>query len=208
MQRLIVDPTEPDAAPLQRAADLLRAGAVVAYPTDTLYGLAVDPSNDAAVRKLFGVKERDAAVPIPLIAADLEQAATAGTFGAIELRLAEAFWPGPLTIVVPGAGTLSSLIPAADGTLAIRVPAHAVARRLAACFGGCITATSANLSGAPAAADPDQVRAALGDRLDAMLDCGRVAGGAPSTIVAVRNGAPIMLRAGAVPWNRVLESLE
>jgi L-threonylcarbamoyladenylate synthase len=208
MQRLIVDPYDPDPNAIAQAADVLRAGGVVAYPTDTLYGLAVDPASEAAALKLFAVKERTAGAAIPLVAASFEQAEFAGRFGRDEIRLARAFWPGPLTIVVPAASPPARWIAGADGTIAIRVPAHDVARALAARFGGCITATSANRSGRPAAATADEAAAALGDRIDAVLDAGPVSGGPPSTIVAVRDGVPVLLRAGAVSWDRVLESLE
>src|SRR6187397_543753 len=116
MRRLFTDPVRPDETAIAEAVEVLRRGGVVAYPTDTLYGLAVDPASDAAVRKLFDLKGRDAAAAIALIAADPTQAEQAGRFGPIERRLAASFWPGPLTIVVPAAATLSSLL-APRGTL-------------------------------------------------------------------------------------------
>jgi L-threonylcarbamoyladenylate synthase len=208
MQRLIIDPTAPDPERVMSAADSLRRGAVVAYPTDTLYALGVDPRNDEAVRKLFAVKGRTHSAPIGLIAADAAQARQAGPFGPAEERLAGAFWPGPLTIVVAAAGDMSSLLSGELGTLGVRVPAHAAARALAAAFGSCITATSANVSGQPAAATADEVAAALGDMIDVVVDGGPVPGGPPSTIVQVVDGRPVMHRAGAVVWDRVLESLQ
>jgi L-threonylcarbamoyladenylate synthase len=208
MQRFIVDPYDPDPAAIAQAADVVRAGGVVAYPTDTLYGLAIDPGSETAAARLFAVKERDPASAIPLVASSVEQAALTGRFGPDEVRLARAFWPGPLTIVVPAASALARWIAAADGTVGIRVPAHAVARALADRFGACITATSANRSGRPAAATADDAAATLGDRIDAVLDAGPVPGGPPSTIVVVRGGVPKLLRTGAVAWDRVLESLE
>jgi L-threonylcarbamoyladenylate synthase len=208
MQRFIVDPYDPDPTAIAHAADVLRAGGVVAYPTDTLYGLAVDPARDTAAARLFAVKERDTAAAIPLVAASFEQAERAGRFGPDEVRLARAFWPGPLTIVVPAASFLARWIAGADGTVGIRVPAHDVARALADRFGACITATSANRSGHPAASTADEAAAALVGRIDAVLDAGPAPGGLPSTIVTMRGGVPVLLRAGAVSWDRVLESLE
>lgn len=188
------------------AIETLRVG-VVAYPTDTLYGLAVDPRSEAAVERLFDVKGRDRSQAIPLIAADLEQAQRAGDFGRDELRLASAFWPGPLAIVVRAHDTLARSVVAADGTVAIRVPAHDLARALAAALGFCITATSANPSGQPPTASPDIVAGTLRDRIDVLLDGGDAPGGPPSTIVAIRDGRPTLVRAGAIAWERVLESL-
>jgi L-threonylcarbamoyladenylate synthase len=188
--------------------DVLRRGGVVAYPTDTLYGLAVDPASDAAVARLFAVKARDRSQAVPLIAADLDQARTAGELGAGELRLASAFWPGPLALVVRAREPLSRAVAAPDGTIAIRVPALPLARALAAAFGACLTATSANRSGEPPAASPEAVAATLGDRIDLLVDGGAAPGGPPSTIVAMRDGVPTLVRSGATAWERVLESLK
>jgi L-threonylcarbamoyladenylate synthase len=208
LNRLLVDPREPDPAAIEQAVAILRAGGIVAYPTDTLYGLAVDPRSDSAVRKLYAAKERDRSAAITLIAADLAQAKRAGAFGPREIRLAETFWPGPLTIIVHAEETLSRWVCSDLGTVGVRVPAHAVARALAAGFGGCVTATSANLSGRAAATTADETAAAVGGRIDAVLDAGPAPGGAPSTIVEVTDVGPVLRRAGAVAWDRVLKSLE
>jgi L-threonylcarbamoyladenylate synthase len=208
MRRLVVDSQFPDAAAIATAADVLRQGGVVAYPTDTLYGLAADPASDDAVRKLIELKGRGADSAIALIAADAVQARQAGQFGGIEDRLAARFWPGPLTIVVPAAAHLSALLSAHKHTLGVRVPRHAVARALAETFGGCITATSANLSGERPAMTADEVAATLGDRVDLLLDGGPSPGGPPSTVLEVVAGTLTLHRTGAVSWDRVLESVE
>jgi len=206
--RLVVDPAAPDPAVIDEAADVLRTGGVLAYPTDTLYGLAVDPRRDPSVRRLFEVKARDRASAVTLIAADLAQAQKAGTFDASELALARALWPGPLTIVVPASESLSKRLSGDLGTVGVRVPAHAVARALAASFGWCVTATSANISGRPPALTADEVAAALADRIDALVDAGPTPGGPPSTIVEVAEGRLVLRRSGAIAWDRVLESLQ
>jgi L-threonylcarbamoyladenylate synthase len=206
--RLAVDAIEPDEPTIAAAADVLRRGGIVAYPTDTLYGLAVDPRSDAAVDRVFAVKARDRSAAVALIAADVRQAQEAGTFGASELLLARAFWPGPLTIVVPAAPTLSKRLSGELNTVGVRVPAHAVAQALAAAFGSCITATSANLSGTPPAMTADEVASAFDGRIDAVLDAGPAPGGPPSTIVELAEGRPVLRRSGAVAWDRVLESLQ
>jgi L-threonylcarbamoyladenylate synthase len=207
--REIVDPLNPDRRIIDTAVEVLRQGGVVAYPTDTLYGLAVDPRSDAAVARLFTVKGRGASSAIALIAADANIAgyAAAADFGPVEQRLAAAFWPGPLTIVVPAAPQMASAL-APGGTLGVRVPASLIARALSAAFGDCVTATSANPSGAPAPVTAGDVAAALGDRVDLLLDGGAAPGGAPSTIVEVVDGQVRLHRAGAVAWNRVLEFVE
>lgn len=209
MTRERLDPLAPDRAGIDAAVAVLRRGGVVAYPTDTLYGLAADPRSDAAVERLLAVKGRDRASAIALIAADaaMAEGVAASGFGPLERRLASAFWPGPLTIVVPAApGMAAALAP--HGTLGVRIPAHLVARSLSGAFGGCITATSANLSGGPPAVTADAVAATLGELVDLLLDAGPAPGGAPSTIVEVVDGRPVLHRAGAVAWDRVLKSVE
>ena len=205
-----ITPDQPKPEVIALAVDVLRRGGVVAYPTDTLYGLAVDPRHADAVARLYAAKGRGAQSAIPLIAASLEQAQNAAMLDQRGVRLARAFWPGPLTIVVPARGGLAAAVLGGGTTVAVRVPAHAVARALAAALGYCITATSANRSGeSPAATGVDVAAAfATASDLDLLLDAGAVAGGPPSTIVEIGQGSPRLVRAGAVPWDRVLESHE
>jgi L-threonylcarbamoyladenylate synthase len=209
MTRARLDPLAPDPAAIAAAVAVLHSGGVVAYPTDTLYGLAVDPRNDAAVERLFAVKGRDVTSAIALIAADATMAeeVAANGFGSLERRLAAACWPGPLTIVVAAASGMAPAL-APGGTLGVRVPAHLVARSLSAAFGGCITATSANVAGRLPAVTADEVAATLGDHLDFLVDAGPAPGGAPSTVVELVEGRPVLHRAGAVAWDRVLEFVE
>jgi L-threonylcarbamoyladenylate synthase len=193
---------------IARAVRILRDGGVVAYPTDTLYGLAVDPRSPDAVRRLFAVKARERGHAVPLIAADVEQATAAAVFSEQATRAAEAVWPGAVSFVLPANDVICREILAADGSVAVRVPASAISRALAAGLGFCITATSANLTGEPASASPAVVAASLGSRIDLMLDGGDSPGGPPSTIVDLRGAAPRLVRAGAVDWDRVLRSIQ
>ena len=204
---LELNPDSLDGTVIDRAADALREGLLVAYTTDTFYGLAVDPRRDDAVERLFEVKGRDASTAIPLIAGSIEQAREVGVFTSVETRLAQAFWPGPLTIVVRARPGLSAALLGPGSTIAVRVPAHPVARALAASFGSCVTSTSANRSGKPPASSAAEAAAALGNRLDVIIDAGKTAGGPPSTIVEVRPHGLRLVRAGAVAWERVLRSL-
>jgi L-threonylcarbamoyladenylate synthase len=193
---------------IRRAGEILRRGGVVAYPTDTLYGLAADPRSAEAVRRLFEAKGRESSLAIPLIASTLEQALKAGEFSDAHVRLAKAFWPGPLTIVVPARSTIARDLLGGGSTVAIRVPAHPVAAALAAELGFCITSTSANRSGQVPATTAEQVAVDLGDAVDLVVDGGPSRGGPPSTIVELSEHGPRLIRAGAVPWDRVLESLQ
>ncbi len=207
VRRVEVDAINPHPAAIALAVEALCAGRVVAYPTDTLYGLAVDPRDNGAVERLFALKGRDARVAVPLVASDFEQAMQAGELGPREQRVAETFWPGPLSIVVPARDSVARSALGGGRTIALRVPAHAVARRLAAQLGFCVTATSANASGQPPAAAADAVAIALPD-VDLLLDGGDAPGGSPSTIITFDPDGPVLLRAGAVPWDRVLKSLQ
>ncbi len=196
-----------DASALREAAQLLRDGKVVAYPTDTLYGLAVDPRNSDSVRRLFALKGRAGSSALTLIAADVAQAEAVGEFGAAAARLAAHWWPGPVTIVVTARPGLARETLAGGTTVGVRVPDQRVACGLARALGFCITATSANRSGTSAAVTAHEVLAMLPD-VDAVIDAGRVTGGAPSTMIGVEREHPVLLREGAVAWERVIKSLQ
>ncbi|MEO5897960.1 MAG: L-threonylcarbamoyladenylate synthase [Vicinamibacterales bacterium] len=202
----IVDDPKSVAA-LARAAALIRGGGLVAYPTDTVYGLGCDPRNPAAVVRLFSAKGRDAKRASPLIGASIEQLSAAVHFTATARRLADLFWPGPLSLVMMARPDISRLVLGGFDTAAVRVPADATARRLAEAAGFVITATSANISGQPPVARASLISSTLASQLDFILDGGTLAGGAVSTIVDVTGDAPQLVRAGAIAWDRVLESL-
>lgn len=190
------------------AAAWLRRGGIVALPTDTFYGLAVDPASAAAVRALFDLKGRDAGAALPLIAASIEQVeAFCGPLAGTTRRLAEAFWPGPLSLVWAAPAAVAPEVHAGLGTVAIRVPAHALARALAAAFGRPVTATSANPSGAPPARTVADLGAIARDPRVLVIDGGPAPGGAPSTIVDARQDPPALVRAGEIAWERVLGSI-
>jgi L-threonylcarbamoyladenylate synthase len=193
---------------IDRAVKVLQRGGVVAYPTDTLYGLAADPRSVEAVRRLFAIKRREPGHAVLLIAADLAQAELAAVFDRRARRAAHAFWPGPLSIVLPATDRPCAEVRADDGTVAVRVPAHPLSRELAAAFGFCITATSANRTGHPATGSATVVAATFGDDVDLLLDAGDSPGGPPSTIVDLRGATPMLVRRGAVAWDRVLRSIE
>ena len=202
-----VQPDSPDPAIIREAAGLIRAGLVVAYPTDTVYGLAVDPRNGDAVTRLFALKGRADTSALTLIAADMAHVRAAGDMTPAAERLAERWWPGPLTVVVAARPILARETLAGGRTVGIRVPDHPVAIALARDAGFAITATSANRSGAPAASSAAAVVEALPD-VDAVIDGGAARGGMPSTIVDASADAVSLLRQGVVPWDKVLRSLQ
>jgi L-threonylcarbamoyladenylate synthase len=185
-------------------------GEVIAYPTETFYGLGADPTNAAAIERIYAIKGRRAGEALPLIAMDVDALAELGVQPPrLARQLAEAFWPGALTLVLPIApGRFPDALTAGGSTIAVRVPDHPVARAIASIAGGLITSTSANRSGQPPASTADEVHAALGDDIAVLVDGGATPGGAPSTIVDVTSETPRLVRAGVVAWERVLESLQ
>ena len=204
MLRLTIG-SSPDAAQLAPAVEALHTGGVVAFPTETFYGLAVDPRSPAAVAKVFALKQRPPDQPLPLIAADIDQVADhVGTLTPLARRIAAQGWPGALTLIIPASRRLCDVVHLSTGKVAVRVPGNGTARALALHAGHAITSTSANHSGAPPASTADHVAAVFDAGIDVLLDGGATAGGLPSTIVDATGDAPVLVRAGVVPWDRVL----
>lgn len=204
MRRVFVDPEAPQRDALQEAAKWIRTGGLVALPTDTFYGLAADPFHAAAVARVFLVKGRMADRALPLIAADADQVlARIGPLPPDGARLAEKFWPGPLTLLMPAPAALARGVTGGTGRVGVRVPAHGIARAICRGSDGPIIATSANRSGQPATADPGEVERTLGEDVDLLIDAGPTPGGVPSTIVDVTAPVPRLVRAGAVPWDDI-----
>ena len=204
MIRLRLDARTPAAAELQQGADAILRGELVVIPTDTLYGIAANPFDARAVRRVFDVKGRAGGQPLPLIGGDSGQVFDQiGRFPEAGARLAAEFWPGPLTLVVRAPDALAHEVTAGTGTIGVRVPDHAVARGLCRAAGKVLTATSANLSGRPASADPDEAVASLSDRVAVLLDAGRTPGGPPSTVVDVTGTTARLIRAGAIEWEEI-----
>jgi L-threonylcarbamoyladenylate synthase len=204
MRRVFVNPESPHRDAVQEAATRIRGGGIVALPTDTLYGLAADPFRRDAVARVFEVKGRPADRALPLIACDTAQVtASFGPLNAVAERLATAFWPGPLTLLVMAPPGLGADVTGGTGRIGVRVPADAVARAVCRAVGWPVTATSANISGEPPSSDPDVIERTLGARIDLLLDGGPTPGGAPSTIVDVTTAETSLVRAGAIPWDEI-----
>ncbi|MDU6798514.1 MAG: L-threonylcarbamoyladenylate synthase [Bradyrhizobium sp.] len=189
-----------DATGIAAAAAVFARGGLVAFPTETVYGLGADASNAAAVTRLYQAKGRPAFNPLIAHVADVAAARRIGRFDAVAERLAQAFWPGPLTLVLPQAEgcPVADLATAGLDTVAIRVPAHPVARALLAAFGGAVVAPSANISGHVSPTMAAHVAADLDGRIDLILDGGAVEVGVESTIIGCFD-EPTLLRPGGVP---------
>lgn len=192
----------PDATGLARAADLLRGGLLVAFPTETVYGLGGDARSDLAVARIYDAKGRPRFNPLIVHLPDLAAAETYAHFSDQARDIAQAFWPGPLTLVLPlrdGSG-LSELVTAGLGSVAIRVPAHPVARDLLRAFGGPLAAPSANPSGRVSPTRAAHVIEGLAGRIAAVVDGGACEVGVESTILGLADPAgPQLLRPGGIP---------
>lgn len=181
------------------ACTVLRAGGVVAFPTETYYGLAVDPFNRAALSRLFTLKGRAADKPVLLIVENPSQLSTlVAEIPPPFTILMERFWPGPLTLVFPGSPSVPRMLTGGRDTIGVRVSSHPVARQLVRAFGGPLTATSANFSGHPAAVTASGVRDQFGPEVDAVLDGGATPGGQGSTLLGYQEGKVCLLRAGVI----------
>jgi L-threonylcarbamoyladenylate synthase len=194
---------------LRAAVALLHAGALVAFPTETVYGLGADARNDRAVAAIFAAKGRPAFNPLIVHVADRAAAERLATLDHDATALIDAFWPGPLTLVLPRSADagLSDLASAGLVTVALRAPAHPLARRLLAAFGGPIAAPSANLSGRVSPTTAAHVREGLGGRIAAILDGGRCPVGVESTILGFEHGTPVLLRPGGLPAEAIEAAL-
>jgi L-threonylcarbamoyladenylate synthase len=205
---LKIDPGKPDEEKLAEAVRILREGGVVAFPTETFYGLGADARNEAAVEKIFRIKGRNFRNPLSVIVAnDREVILLVEEIPAAAKVLMKTFWPGPLTLIFRAATSVSSRLTGGTGKIGIRVSSHPIARFLAAGLAGPLTATSANLSGGPECSSADAVIRALGELPGSVIDGGETPGGAGSTILDVTVFPPRILREGAIPRSLILNAL-
>jgi len=191
-------------AAAEAAARRLAAGGLVAFPTETVYGLGADAGNATAIAHLYAAKGRPAFNPLIAHVADLAAAQRIGRFDARAKKLAEAFWPGPLTLVVPKTDScpVADLATAGLDTVAIRIPAHPVAQAILRAFGGAVVAPSANISGHVSPTLAAHVESDLSGRIDLIVDGGPVEVGVESTIVGCFD-APMLLRPGGLSRERI-----
>jgi len=191
---------------VRKVAALIRRGNVVAMPTDTVYGLAADPFSADAGERIYEVKGRPKRSPIPLLISDREHLEKLADPPELLDELAAEFWPGPLTVILKAKPAVPEVITAGGGTVAVRLPAGEPVRAVIREAGGCVTGTSANRSGQPAAATAAEVKLQLGGGVYYIVDGGRARLRRPSTIVDLTS-APSVVRHGAVPWPQVARYL-
>ena len=207
---LRIHPDEPEPDRVQYVVSCLRAGKVVGMPTDTFYGLAVDPVNLRAVKQIYEIKSRLKHKPLSLLVANAAQAyELSRDLGSNLDRLAERFWPGPLTVIVKASSRLPLRSTANTGNVALRVPDAAIPRAIVEAFGLPVTATSANLAGEPECVNAAGVRSQLGDQIPLIVDGGPTGRSVPTTIVDLSEGegAWRVLREGAIPTYKIALAL-
>jgi L-threonylcarbamoyladenylate synthase len=196
--------SEQKASQIERAIEILKAGGIVAFPTDTVYGLGCDAFNGEAARRLYEVKQRPRYLALPVLVAEVTQvAAVAGSVSGIAKHLMTAFWPGGLTLVLPRAASLPDSVTAGSNKVAVRIPNHVVPLTIIRRLGTAIIGTSANVSDRPSAVTAQEVEQQLGGRVDLIVDTGRCPGGLESTVVDVTGETPVVLRRGIIPEDEI-----
>ncbi|MDD5344356.1 MAG: L-threonylcarbamoyladenylate synthase [Smithella sp.] len=184
---------------LSRAAEILAGGGIIAYPTETFYGLGADATNEKAIEKIFAVKGRDLKNPISLIIGKPDDIyPLVKNVPETAKILMAAFWPGALTIVFQASDKISPLLTAGSGKIGLRISSHPIALKIVQKLKKPLTATSANLSGTPECSLASEVIKQIGDKIDAILDWGETQGGKASTIIDVTCDPPVILREGTI----------
>ncbi|NOR10383.1 MAG: threonylcarbamoyl-AMP synthase [Desulfovibrionaceae bacterium] len=192
-----------DTLEIKKAVQIIRQGGVVAFPTETYYGLGVDPFNPQALTKLFAIKKRSSAKPVLTLITSQEQ------LSLLTLEIPSLFlplfslWPAPLTLVFKALPSLPSRLTGGTGTVAVRISPHPLAMALVRAYRQPLTATSANISGKPPAVTADEVRMYFGDTVDLVIDGGRTQGGKPSTVVGIDNDALTVIREGVISLSEI-----
>ena len=201
-------PDLPDPKLIERAATLIKAGGVIVYPTETLYGIGADAGNADALRRVYNIKGREGAKPLLIIVDTFERMKPFVRQVTPEARsLMNLFWPGPLTLVFRASSSVSVELTAGTGTIGARVPSSDFCRALVRASGRPITSTSANRAGNPTPNNIEEIRTAFSEGIDLFIDAGVLSASAPSTVVDVTTSPPRLLREGAVQWDHIERTL-
>lgn len=206
MGRVKVEPENPDMETIEEAGKLLRKGKLVAYPTDTVYGLGADPFNIKAVENLLKVKKRKRELGLPVLVSKESVARRIAEFTPEADILSKSFWPGALTLVLKTRIKIPKIVTGNREKIAVRMPCHKVPQLLAMCLDGVLIGTSANISGKPSALNAQQVQDQIGSSIDMIIDSGETLTDQPSTIIDLTQKPPVILREGRISL-QVLEKL-
>ena len=189
---------------VDKAIEILKAGGIVAFPTDTVYGLGGDAFNSEVAERIYRVKQRPRSLPLPVLLADSTQVAAVVDFTpGIARFLMKRFWPGGLTLVLPKGASLPEIISAGSDKVAIRIPNHIVPLTLIHGLGAPIIGTSANISDKPSPVTAREVEQQLGSEIDLIINMGRCPGGLESTVVDVTGETLVILRQGIIPEDEI-----
>lgn len=210
MSRVLkANPEKPEEEVIGQAVGMIREGAISAYPTETFYGLGVDISNEAAIKRLFDLKRRDYSNPIAVIVADRSMLnSVVQEVPQQALALMNAFWPGPLTILFRTNEKVSRHLTTNTGKIGIRISSHPVATAIVRELGRPLSTTSANLSGFPPSTHPKHVRSYFGEKVDLVIDAGELPPSLGSTVVDVTEEKLAVIREGVIPVEMVFKLFE
>lgn len=194
---------------IKKAVDILRKGGVIAFPTDTVYGLGTGIHNEPGIKRIYEIKKRSASVALPVLLSDVAQLSEVSmALPANAWRLIKEFMPGGLTLIVYSSQAISDLITAGGDTVAVRIPDHPVPRALIKGIGTPIVGTSANISGKPTLISAEDVRRELGKTVDMVIDAEPPPNGKESTVVDVAGSIPVVLREGAISRDQIARIIE
>ena len=194
---------------IDRAVEILKAGGVIAFPTDTVYGLGSDAFNIGAVERIYRVKRRPRHLPLPVLLADSSQLASiAESVPGIAQFLARRFWPGGLTLVLPKKSSFSDIITAGSDKVAVRIPDHVVPLALIRGLDAPVIGTSANVSDEPSPVTAEEVEQQLGGQIDLIIDMGKCPGGLESTVLDVTGSTPVILRQGIISEQEIKKACQ
>ncbi|HIE17164.1 MAG TPA: threonylcarbamoyl-AMP synthase [Dehalococcoidia bacterium] len=185
---------------VRKSVEVLNRGGIIAYPTDTVYGLGCNAFDTTAVEKIYRVKQRPFNQPLPILLADIAQLSSlVSSVTGVARFLMKRFWPGGLTLVLPKATSVPQIVTAGSDKVAIRIPSHTVPIAIIQQLGAAIIGTSANISEKPSPVTAEGVKQQLGSQVDLIIDAGKCPGGRESTVVDITSGTPVILREGIIP---------
>jgi L-threonylcarbamoyladenylate synthase len=205
---ITLDPDRPDQSLIAKVGNILKKGGVIAFPTETFYGLGTDCDNEEAIEKIYTIKGRSFDKPIPIIIGQrryINKYAT--SIPEAGKKLMDRFWPGGLTLLLPASPRLPQKLTAGSGKIGIRLSSNTIATGLADTLSGGLTATSANISGEKECSTVHEVIGSLGEIIDLYVDGGRTPGGMGSTIVDVTVDPPVIIRKGVIPSELIIDTM-
>jgi L-threonylcarbamoyladenylate synthase len=206
---LTIDPREPNPLDIERAVDYLKSGEVIAYPTETIYGLGADVMNKKAVKRIFDLKARDYGLPISILVADLDMMREYVDHVPDEIiPLLRRFWPGPLTMLFPAAASFPKGLITNTGKVGIRISSHPIASAIVRTFGKPLTTTSANLSDFPASLNVKHIKKYFGEKIPCIVDGGECEPSRGSTVVDVGAETMRIIREGVIPADEVIKCFQ